>query len=195
MLSGLGDGHGASLGSFQSLFGEADADADAAPNSRHVPRARPQRTPCPIGALQTLPVHARNCSPACARPTPRVRHICAAIARIVHPCPPCRRAALPHLRRDWACPSQICAGTALTLCHSCAHPLPHLRRDWAHPVPRLRWGRPNMHSPLPLLWCSCGPCGPRALGRSASSHQRKARPPPCKGVLYCTAWYRTVLVR
>ncbi len=63
----------------------------------------------------------------------------------------------PHPRRDWAHPSQICAGTALTLphlhrgrarpSHICAGtgltsptsalglgpPLPHLRADWAHP--------------------------------------------------------------
>ncbi len=43
---------------------------------------------------------------------------------------------LPHLRRDWAHPCHICAGTGLTPATSApglGPPLPHLRRDWAHP--------------------------------------------------------------
>ncbi len=60
----------------------------------------------------------------------------------------------PHLRRDWARPAHICAGTGLAPCpdlhRDSAHPLPtfapglgsspshicpHLHRDWAHPLP------------------------------------------------------------
>ena len=43
---------------------------------------------------------------------------------------------LPHLHRDWARPSHICAGTGLapaTSAPGLGSPLPHLRRDWACP--------------------------------------------------------------
>jgi hypothetical protein len=42
----------------------------------------------------------------------------------------------PHLRRDWAHCSHICAGTGPTGATSApglSSPVPHLRRDWAHP--------------------------------------------------------------
>jgi hypothetical protein len=44
---------------------------------------------------------------------------------------------LPHLRRDWAHPDHICAGTGRTPTTSApglGSPRPHLRRDWAHPA-------------------------------------------------------------
>ena len=44
--------------------------------------------------------------------------------------------ALPHLRRDWAWPCHICAGTGLgpaTSAPGLGSALPHLRRDWARP--------------------------------------------------------------
>jgi hypothetical protein len=45
----------------------------------------------------------------------------------------------PHLRRDWAHPAHICAGTGptpLTFAPGLGSgsPRPHLRRDWAHPA-------------------------------------------------------------
>ncbi len=45
-----------------------------------------------------------------------------------------RRPVLSHLRRDWAHPTHICAGTGLappTSAPGLGSPRPHLRRDWA----------------------------------------------------------------
>ena len=46
-----------------------------------------------------------------------------------------------HLRRHWAHPCHICAGTGLTPAYICAGtglaPCPHLHWDWAHPAATL----------------------------------------------------------
>jgi hypothetical protein len=91
----------------------------------------------------------RQTEPRAGRPRVLLRH--------QHPGkPPARLGSpRPHLRRDWAHPAHICAGTglapltsALGLGHICAgtglalptsapglgSPRPHLRRDWARPA-------------------------------------------------------------
>ncbi len=58
-------------------------------------------------------------------------------------CPPAPRCTplVPHLRRDWAHPSHICAGTGLTPSTSApglGSPLPHLHRDLSLAAARYR---------------------------------------------------------
>ena len=77
--------------------------------------------------------------------------------------------SLRHLRRYWAYPCHICAGTGLTPATSApglGSPFPHLRRDWAHPCHicpgtglSLATSAPGLGSPLPHLrrdWAHCG---------------------------------------
>jgi hypothetical protein len=58
-----------------------------------------------------------------------IRHSIALVALL-------KGSPLPHLRRDWAHPRHICAGTGLSPATSApglGSPPPHLRRDWALP--------------------------------------------------------------
>jgi hypothetical protein len=89
----------------------------------------------------------------------RARRASARAARVKHTFGAGEPRNRPHLRRDWAHPAHVCAGTALAPAHICAgtgltrptsapgliSPRPHLHRDWTHPQQHLRrdWAHPT----------------------------------------------------
>ncbi len=73
----------------------------------------------------------------CSRVFPRTAaHTAGRRARCDPTSAPRLGSPLPHLRRDWAHPCHICAGTGLTPATSApglGSPLSHPHREWAHP--------------------------------------------------------------
>ena len=96
--------------------------------------------PFPLGPFPLAPIrpsYIQACSPSCAA---RRFSRCPASWRAVGRSPRAATSASgpgpppPHLRRDWAHPDHICAGTGLTPATSApglGSPRPHLRRDSA----------------------------------------------------------------
>ncbi len=124
------------------------------------------RTAAPCDGLHTAATSAPGLGPPChvCTPLPRLHTAATSAPRLGPP--------LPHLRRDWARPFHICAGTGPAHSTSAPRlgspistsppglgpPLPHLRRDCARPShicagtgPAHSTSAPRLGPPLPHL--------------------------------------------
>ena len=95
----------------------------------------------------------------------------------------------PHLRRDWARPCLICAGTGLdpaTSAPGLGSTMPHLRRDWVRPC-HICTGTARSHSAILDRWRPSAPFStfsryPRPYPAAAAR-----RAPSSLTALQCTA--------